>query len=115
MYFLEAIENSSVTSHLLDAPVSYCRQISATRTSWTENNQGRRFRGCRFYGRPDACDYFSWMDPSLHPRYMIVINGFLRKANNNENGKMKMRRLVKLHQIALGVFVLGVLIHKCII
>ncbi|KAL2522755.1 uncharacterized protein Fot_26678 [Forsythia ovata] len=109
------MENSSVNSQMLDARICHCGQISVTRTSWTENNPGRRFRGCRFYGRPDACDYFSWMDPPPHPRYKTVINELLRKANNNENREMKMRRSVKLHHIALGVFVIGVLIHKYVI
>ncbi|KAL2463944.1 GRF-type domain-containing protein [Forsythia ovata] len=74
------------------------------RTSWTENNPSRRFRGCRFYGRLDACDYFSWVDPPPHLRYKNIINGLLRKANNNGNVEIKMRRLVKLHQIVMGVF-----------
>ncbi|KAL2486842.1 GRF-type domain-containing protein [Abeliophyllum distichum] len=101
------MENSLITSQMLDALVCYCGQISVTRTSWTENNPSRRFQGCRFYGRSDSCDYFSWVDPPPHPRYKLVINGLLRKANNNRNGEMKMQRLVKLHQIVLGVFVLG--------
>ncbi|KAL2546002.1 uncharacterized protein Fot_15235 [Forsythia ovata] len=109
------MENSSVTSHLLGEPVCYCGQISATRTSWTKNNPSRRFQGCTLYGRLDPCDYFSWIDPPPHPRYKIVINGLLRKSNNNENGKMKTRRLVKLNQIALGCIVLSVLIHKRVI
>ncbi|KAL2462020.1 GRF-type domain-containing protein [Abeliophyllum distichum] len=95
-----------------DAPVCYCGQLSVTKTSWMVNNSGRRFRGCRFYEPPNACDYFSWVNPPPHPRYKVVINGLLRKATNNGNGEMKMRRLVKLHQIALVVFLLGAMIYK---
>ncbi|KAL2510025.1 uncharacterized protein Fot_33672 [Forsythia ovata] len=106
------MENSSINSQISDTPVCYCGQFSVTRTSWMENNLGRRFQGCIFDRRPDACDYFSWVDPPPHPRYKVVINGLLRKATNNGNGEMKMRRLVKMHQIALGVVLLGAIIYK---
>ncbi|KAL2558235.1 uncharacterized protein Fot_02974 [Forsythia ovata] len=106
------MENSSINSQISDVPVCYCGQFSVTRTSWTENNPSKRFRGCTFYRRPDACDYFFWMDPLPHPRYKVVINGLLRKATNNGNGKIKMRRLVKMHQIALGMVLLGAIIYK---
>ncbi|KAL2548761.1 uncharacterized protein Fot_10291 [Forsythia ovata] len=104
------MENSSSIIQNRDEQVCFCGQISATRTSWTENNPGRRFRGCRFYGRPDACDYFSWVDPPPHPRYKSIINGLLRKANNGGNVEIKMRRLLKLHQIVIGVFMIGAII-----
>ncbi|KAL2559032.1 uncharacterized protein Fot_03771 [Forsythia ovata] len=102
------MENSSVTSQISDAPVCYFGQFSVTRTSWTENNPSRRFRGCTFYGRLDACNYFSWWIHLPILRYKVVINGLLRKATNNGNGEMKM------HQIALGVFLLGAVIYKCV-
>ncbi|KAL2483396.1 uncharacterized protein Fot_44840 [Forsythia ovata] len=102
------MENSSFISQNRDEQVCFCGQILATRTSWTENNPNRRFRGCRFYGRPDACDYFSWVDPPPHPRYKNIINGLLRKANNNRN--VEMRRLLKLHQIVIEVFMIGAII-----
>ncbi|KAL2545871.1 uncharacterized protein Fot_15104 [Forsythia ovata] len=106
------MENSSINSQISDAQVCYCGQFSVIKTSWTENNPSRRFRGCTFYGRPDACDYFSWVDPPPHPRYKVVINGLLRKATNNGNGEMKMRRLVKMYKIALGVVLVGAIIYK---
>ncbi|KAL2472505.1 GRF-type domain-containing protein [Abeliophyllum distichum] len=105
-----AMENSSSITKNKDEQVCLCGHISATRTSWTENNTGRRFRGCRFYGRADACDYFSWVDPPLHPRYKNIINGLLRKANNNDNMEIEMRRLLKLHQIIIGVFIIMAII-----
>ncbi|KAL2530065.1 Ubiquinone biosynthesis methyltransferase COQ5 [Forsythia ovata] len=50
-----------------------------------KNNPDRRLWDCRFYGRLDDCDYFSWMNPPPHPHYNKVINGFLWKASNSEN------------------------------
>ncbi|KAL2505672.1 Uncharacterized protein Adt_21293 [Abeliophyllum distichum] len=109
------MDHSSATSQIRDELICCCGQIFATRTSWTENNPGRRFRGCCFYGRPNACNYFSWVDPPPHPRYKNLINGLLRKANNNGNVEMKMRRMVKLYQIVMGVFVLSAIIHKFVV
>ncbi|KAL2457763.1 uncharacterized protein Fot_56100 [Forsythia ovata] len=106
------METSSSTSQISHEAVCFYGQSSVIKTSWTENNPGMKFQGCNFYGRPDTCNYFSWIDPSPYPRYKKLINGLLRKANSNGNEEHKLRRLVKYHQIALGVFVLGALIQK---
>ncbi|KAL2484728.1 Uncharacterized protein Adt_29484 [Abeliophyllum distichum] len=87
-----------------------CGRIAAMRTVWTENNPRRRFLGCSYYGRPDACDYFKWVDPPLvHPRYKGVINGLLQNANREDVLEKKWRRIVLYHQIVLAVVVLIVL------
>ncbi|KAL2544280.1 uncharacterized protein Fot_13513 [Forsythia ovata] len=106
------MESSSATSQISHEAVCFCGQASVTRTSWTEKNPGRRFRDCSFYGRPVSCDYFSWVDLPPYPRYKAIINGLLRKGNNKGNEEQKIRRLVKFHRIALGVFVLGAIIQN---
>ncbi|KAL2467153.1 GRF-type domain-containing protein [Abeliophyllum distichum] len=106
------MDSSLATFQISDEAVYFCGQSSVTRTSWIANNPGRRFQGCSFYGRPAACDYFSWVDPPPHPWYKAIINGLLRKANNKGNDEQKLRRMVKCYQIALGVFLLGIIINK---
>ncbi|KAL2547593.1 GRF-type domain-containing protein [Forsythia ovata] len=72
-----AMENDCA-NQVNEQTMCMCGQIAAMRTAWTENNPGRRFLGCSYYGRQDACDYFKWVDPPLlHPRYKSVINGLL--------------------------------------
>ncbi|KAL2458635.1 uncharacterized protein Fot_55665 [Forsythia ovata] len=106
------MESSSATTQMSDQALCCCGQLSVTRTSWTANNPGRRFRGCSYYGRMDVCNYFSWVDPPPHPRYKAIINGLLRKDNSKRNDEQKLRRLVKCHQIAIGMLLLGVIIQK---
>ncbi|KAL2463861.1 uncharacterized protein Fot_53517 [Forsythia ovata] len=90
-----------------------CGRIAAMRTAWTENNPGRRFLGCSYYGRLDACDYFKWVDPPLlHPRYKSVINGLLRNDNREDVLEKKWQRIVFYHRIVLAIVVLVVvLVH----
>ncbi|KAL2559507.1 uncharacterized protein Fot_04246 [Forsythia ovata] len=75
------MENSTDSSRIVEGVICYCGQLTILKTSWTEANPGRRFRGCKFYGRPDACDFFSWLDPPAHLRYKSVINGLLRNKS----------------------------------
>ncbi|KAL2488652.1 uncharacterized protein Fot_41944 [Forsythia ovata] len=89
-----------------------CGQIAATRTAWTENNPGKRFLGCSYYGCPDSCDYLKWVDPPLiHPRYKSVINGLLRNANWEGVVEKKWQRIVLYHRIVLAMLVVLVLVQ----
>ncbi|KAL2541424.1 GRF-type domain-containing protein [Abeliophyllum distichum] len=105
-----AMENDAPTQ-MNEHTLCMCGWIAAMRTSWTENNPGRRFSGCSYYGRPDACDYFKWVDPLVHPRYKSVINGLLRNANREAVLEKKWQRIVLYHQIVLAMVVLVVLVH----
>ncbi|KAL2556937.1 uncharacterized protein Fot_01676 [Forsythia ovata] len=106
-----AMENDALTQ-INEQTMCLCGRIAAMRTAWTENNLGRRFLECSYYGRPDACDYFKWVDPHfLHPRYKSVINGLLRNANREAVLEKKWKRVVLYHQIVLAVVVLIILVH----
>ncbi|KAL2558785.1 uncharacterized protein Fot_03524 [Forsythia ovata] len=91
----------------------FASRIKFSNQSWTENNPGRRFLGCSYYGRPDACDYFKWVDPPLlHPRYKSVINGLLRNDNREDVLEKKWQRIVFYHRLVLAIVVLVVvLVH----
>ncbi|KAL2529157.1 uncharacterized protein Fot_21758 [Forsythia ovata] len=91
-----------------------CGRNATMRTSWTENNPGRRFLGCSFYGRPDTCDYFKWVDPIVHPRYKSVINGLLMNANHKDALEKKLQRFLMYHRILLAMVVM-VLLVRCVI
>ncbi|KAL2478549.1 GRF-type domain-containing protein [Forsythia ovata] len=105
-----AMENDALTQINEQTMCMYGR-IAAMRTAWTENNPGRRFLGCSYYGRPDACDYFKWVDPPLfHPRYKSVMNALLRNANREGDLEKKWKQIVLYHQIVLAVVVLITLV-----
>ncbi|KAL2557664.1 uncharacterized protein Fot_02403 [Forsythia ovata] len=91
-----------------------CGRSATMRTAWTENNPGRRFLGCNFYGRPDACDYFKWVDPLVQTRYKSIINGLLRNANQKDELVKKLHRKLIYHRIVLAMVVMVVLV-RCVL
>ncbi|CAN1802370.1 hypothetical protein LINPERHAP1_LOCUS23347 [Linum perenne] len=67
-------------------PLCRCNELSVLRTSWTEDNPGRRFFTCsrRYEVSKAKCDFFMWADDSIEGRAKEVINGLLRKLNQYE-------------------------------
>ncbi|KAL2530391.1 uncharacterized protein Fot_22992 [Forsythia ovata] len=109
-----AMENVDGYAQITEQTMCMCGKNAAMKTSWTKNNSGRRFLGCSFYGRLDACDYFKWVDPIVHPRYKSVINGLLRNANHKDALENKMQRNLMYHRILLAMVVM-VLLVCCVI
>ncbi|CAI9296044.1 unnamed protein product [Lactuca saligna] len=57
----------------------FCRKWAIVRTSWTDNNPGRRFWGC-----PDpnsSCGFIGWYDEPMCARSKVIIPGLLRTIN----------------------------------
>ncbi|KAL2557910.1 uncharacterized protein Fot_02649 [Forsythia ovata] len=105
------MENDGATN-INEQTMCLCGRIIAFRTAWTKNNLGKRFLGCSYYRRLDACDYFKWVDPPiLNPRYKSVINGMLRNANREAVLEKKWQRRVLYHRLVLGILVLVVLVQ----
>ncbi|CAN1785006.1 hypothetical protein LINPERHAP1_LOCUS16740 [Linum perenne] len=67
-------------------PLCRCHELSVLRTSWTEDNPGRRFFTCarRYEVSKVKCDFFTWADDPIEDRAKEVINGLLRKLNRYE-------------------------------
>ncbi|WCJ18266.1 hypothetical protein M5689_000634 [Euphorbia peplus] len=62
-----------------------CGFEAAVRTSWTNDNPGRRFYNCRNKGnRHGSCNYFLWIDDKLEDRPMSIVLGLLRKLERME-------------------------------
>ncbi|KAL2537479.1 uncharacterized protein Fot_18870 [Forsythia ovata] len=109
-----AMENVDVYAQITEQTMCMCGRNAAMRTYWMENNSGRRFLGCSFYGRPDTCDYFKCVDPIVHPRYKSVINGLLRNANHKDVLEKKLQINLIYHWILLAMVVM-VLLVRCVI
>ncbi|PIN03744.1 DNA topoisomerase [Handroanthus impetiginosus] len=63
----------------------HCHNIVVLRTSWTEDNLGRRFQCCQ--NREGGCSFFKWVDDPLCPRARGIIPSLLRRLNVLENEK----------------------------
>ncbi|XP_057440257.1 uncharacterized protein LOC130732164 [Lotus japonicus] len=51
-----------------------CGVVTPLRTSWTDENPGRRFYGCGLYqGRNRRCGFFQWHDREFNQREKKVI------------------------------------------
>ena len=74
-------------------PVCYCGEPAAMKTSWSDENPGRRFFGCPRYRRfsNGHCRFFLWFDAPLTGRSKAVIVGLLRKVKKDEVAKRKER------------------------
>ncbi|KAL8525753.1 hypothetical protein ACS0TY_015115 [Phlomoides rotata] len=58
----------------------FCAQEARLHTSWTVDNPGRRFFGCRFWKVDGGgCKYFNWLDDPIEERAKSVILSLLKK------------------------------------
>ncbi|KAL2552137.1 uncharacterized protein Fot_05756 [Forsythia ovata] len=105
------MENVDGYPDITEQTMCLCGGNAAMRTSWMENNPGRRFLECSFYRRPDACDYFKWVDPLVQPHYKSIINGLLRNANHKDALVKKLQRNLIYHRIVLAMVVMVVLVY----
>lgn len=66
-----------------EATQCYCGVRAKVRTSWTDNNPGRRFFGCAKYNSNGCgCGYFGWFDPPMCPRGRQIIPRLLRRIEH---------------------------------
>ncbi|KAK8692057.1 hypothetical protein V6N13_075539 [Hibiscus sabdariffa] len=74
-------------------PLCGCGFSAQLRTSWSNDNPGRRFFGCKNHGSlvHHACRYFSWFGPPMTPRARVVMVGLLKKIKTNEVQRRKER------------------------
>ncbi|KAK6139986.1 hypothetical protein DH2020_026260 [Rehmannia glutinosa] len=86
-------------SHTTSSIDCYCGRRVVIRTTWTDENPGRRFLSCLHYD-VGGCGYFDWEDPPMCRRSKVVIPGLLRKLNlvNGEVKKLEDEKK-KLQQI----------------
>ncbi|KAK6163403.1 hypothetical protein DH2020_000267 [Rehmannia glutinosa] len=67
-------------SHTTSSIDCYCGRRAVMRTSWTEDNPGRRFHACLSYNR-GGCKFFDWEDPPMCRRSKVIIPGLLKRLN----------------------------------
>ncbi|TYG87068.1 hypothetical protein ES288_A13G182900v1 [Gossypium darwinii] len=90
--------------------VCYCGNPAKLNMSWSNDNPGRRFFGCKKFGSGfrKPCRFFALFDPPLTPCSQIVLLGLLKEVRTLEDA---MRRDRKTWVLVL-VFVILLLIFK---
>nr|GMC90672.1 uncharacterized protein LOC109193515 [Ipomoea batatas] len=66
--------------------ISYCQcgQRLKVRTSWTDQNPGRRYWDCAYGRSVGGCGFVTWFDPPMCSRSKMIIPGLLRRINRND-------------------------------
>ncbi|KAL2502550.1 uncharacterized protein Fot_36398 [Forsythia ovata] len=62
----------------------HCGIRCVLKTSWTNENLGRRFLGCYNYRVAGGCNYFKWVDHPVPPRENELITTLLRRCEESE-------------------------------
>ncbi|KAL8263918.1 hypothetical protein R6Q59_022048 [Mikania micrantha] len=62
--------------------VCHCGRLATMKTSWTNNNPGRRFYTCPV--SKSKCNFFIWIDPPMCARSSVIIPGLLRSREQFE-------------------------------
>ncbi|KAL8457714.1 hypothetical protein ACS0TY_035544 [Phlomoides rotata] len=97
----------SSTSSFLTSPVGryaicFCRQEARVRTSWTVDNPGRRFFGCRFWKVDGGgCNFFKWLDDPIEDRSKTVILSLLKEKREFASKRGKDTSSAKFYKNAL--------------
>ena len=68
----------------------HCGRLAILKTSWTDDNPGRRFFG--YTKKRSGCGFFRWEDPPMCARAKVIIPGLLRKLNRMEDKIAQMQR-----------------------
>ncbi|KAL7590652.1 hypothetical protein Lser_V15G40320 [Lactuca serriola] len=77
----------------------FCRKWAIVRTSWTDNNLGRRFWGC-----PDpnsSCGFIGWYDEPMCARSKVIIPGLLRTINKLRKAMDDIKEQASKHEKAM--------------
>ncbi|KAL4285264.1 hypothetical protein GQ457_16G010290 [Hibiscus cannabinus] len=78
---------------LIAFSVCGCGFPAQLKISWSNDNPGRRFFGCKNYGSLvyRSCRFFSWFDPPMTPRARVIILGLLKRLRADEVQRRKER------------------------
>ncbi|KAL8556560.1 hypothetical protein ACS0TY_004131 [Phlomoides rotata] len=83
----------------------YCGKKALIRTSWTDQNPGRRFLCCVNSRRREGCVFWKWEDPEMCMRSKMIIPGLLRRVNAAEAEIEKLRASVKKQNYRLVILI----------
>ncbi|KAL0405665.1 UNVERIFIED_CONTAM: hypothetical protein Slati_3880400 [Sesamum latifolium] len=95
-----------------------CGKDVEVRTSWNNNNPGRRFRGCPGHGG-SYCGSFEWVDPPMCRRAREVIPELLKHINKNKEAiqqyNERLTKLLESRRSGPLYYVCVVVVHSSIL
>ncbi|KAL0333152.1 UNVERIFIED_CONTAM: hypothetical protein Sangu_1471400 [Sesamum angustifolium] len=106
---------SSDSTSTIKTLMCYCGKEACLRTSWTNNNSGRRFPW--FGDVASGCGFFVWEDPPMCTRAKKIIFWLLHKLNKIEEFsemRNKVNLLHKMEEVAEMKKKVNFL-HKCLV
>ncbi|KAM3205194.1 hypothetical protein P3L10_028604 [Capsicum annuum] len=101
--------SSASSTIFCDKYFRYCKygHEDLLKTSWTQQNSGRRFFTCKISKKLGGCDYFDWYKERHPSQANRVIWGLLNKVKASEEKQNRARRYYIVAVIATGLVLLG--------
>ncbi|PHU25178.1 hypothetical protein BC332_03510 [Capsicum chinense] len=69
------------------------------KTSWSDNNPGRRFWSCTYYGS-NKCNFFLWRDGVIDERSKFIISKLAKKVKDMN----EMLKIMKMKEELVGAY-----------
>ncbi|XP_017225141.1 uncharacterized protein LOC108201361 [Daucus carota subsp. sativus] len=104
--------SSYSSSTVQNTDLCQCGLVPVLKTSWTDNNPGRRFWSCRMYlrNKRKGCGYYRWHDPPVEGRSKNIIPDLLRKIEMLEEEIKELKRKEQKDAMWLRVVIAVVLL-----
>ncbi|KAM3395803.1 hypothetical protein P3S68_004809 [Capsicum galapagoense] len=101
--------SSTSSTVFCDKDFRYCKcgHEALLKTSWTQQNLGRRFFTCKISKKLGGCDYFDWYEERRSSQANRVIWGLLNKVKASEEKQNRAGRYYTIAVIAIGLVLLG--------
>ncbi|XP_047261258.1 uncharacterized protein LOC124894759 [Capsicum annuum] len=89
-----------------------CGHQALLKTSWTQQNPGRRFSTCKLSKKLGGCDNFHWYEERHPSQANRVIWGLLKKVKPFEENQNRARILYIIGVISTALLLLGIWMLK---
>ncbi|KAL8240885.1 hypothetical protein R6Q59_014240 [Mikania micrantha] len=93
--------------------VCHCGRFVIVRTSWTDQNPGRRFYSCPMQGT--KCQFIGWVDPPMCPRSKEIIPGLLKSKNKVDLDMKTLEAKIRTKNIIILLLILSFTTVICVL
>ncbi|KAL8248771.1 hypothetical protein R6Q59_005639 [Mikania micrantha] len=93
--------------------VCHCGRFAIVRTSWTNQNPGRRFYSCPMQGT--KCRFIGWVDPPMCPRSKEIIPDLLKSKNKVDLDMKTLEAKIQTKNKIILLLILGFTTVICVL